>query len=109
MVPKQVIFGTLLFLLFVSCKTTQEENSAVSPSGSVPKGYVTATIKQIALDGCNWMLVLENQQQLEPVNLADSLKINELPVLVNYVPAPGPSICMAGQRIRIIDIKKKLK
>lgn len=62
------------------------------------------------LDGCKWLIRLDNGELLEPVNLnrfdlqpADSMK-----VVLTYTPTPDiMSICMAGKMVRITCISSK--
>jgi len=72
------------------------------------EGYTEATIKNMTgLDGCSFMLTLSNGKELEPNNLENAFKQEELKVWVKYTPVNFASICMAGQTIHIVAIEKR--
>ena len=76
-----------------------------------PKG-VKATLKNLTgLDGCSWVLVLENGKKLEPTNLKkfDHIKLEDgKQVIVEYETKPlAASICMVGTIVEIICISEK--
>lgn len=123
---------TLLYLIFCiflccsfKCKAPQEINddSRAKKSDTIiakkheqpinkqspPKeDFVKAIVKDFrGLDGCEFVLLLENGKQLIPSKLNSDYKIQDLPVLIKYKKAEGMmGICMAGEIVEIIDIKK---
>ncbi|MBA3706981.1 MAG: hypothetical protein H0W84_14090 [Bacteroidetes bacterium] len=80
--------------------TTMEETKA---------GFVKATVINYKLDGCSWMLQLEDGKKLEPINLTEEFQKENFKVWIQYKPfTQGASICMAGEMITItaIEIRK---
>jgi hypothetical protein len=68
------------------------------------KGYVT----EVQLDGCKWMIQLDSAgKRIEPNDLAPGFQQDSLLVWVKYTPVERMSICMAGQTVNIIDIRKR--
>lgn len=62
------------------------------------------------LDGCRWLIRLDNGEMLEPVNLHrfDLQPTDSLTVVLAYTPAPDMmSICMAGKMVHITCISSK--
>ena len=69
------------------------------------KGYVT----EVQLDGCTWMIQLEDSagKKIEPDEIPPGFQKDSLLVWVKYKPDNRMSICMAGQTVNILDIKKR--
>lgn len=73
---------------------------------------VSATLKNLTgLDGCSWVLVLDNGKQLEPTNLKkfDNIKLEDgKKVFVEYEEQPyAVSICMVGTIVKITCISEQ--
>ena len=90
----------------IEASTPTKEDNALCPNG------VKATLKNLTgLDGCSWVLVLENGKKLEPTNLKkfDNIKLEDgKEVFVQYETKPlAASICMVGTIVEIICISEK--
>ena len=101
--------------MIVSCSKpintieTQPETKVENP---LCTNGVKATLKNLTgLDGCSWVLVLENGKKLEPTNLKkfDHIKLEDgKQVIVEYETKPlAASICMVGTIVEIICISEK--
>jgi hypothetical protein len=110
--------GLLFFftmLVFSACnkKTVPVQSSAVvSEKNAIDfsaKGYKKGTIVDMTgLDGCGFMIKLENGKTLEPNQLDAQFKKKNLPVWVKYsIPKSVFSICMAGQLINLTAIENR--
>lgn len=87
---------------------TQPDNKEISQCPD----SVHATLKNLTgLDGCSWVLVLDNGKKLEPTNLKkfDNIKLEDgKEVFVKYETKPlAASICMVGTIVEIICISEK--
>ena len=75
------------------------------------QGYQKGMVTDIQLDGCKWMIELQDSagKKIEPGpdELAPDLLQDSLLVWVKYVPEDRMSICMAGQTVHITDIKRR--
>lgn len=72
------------------------------------QGYVKAMVIDIELDGCKYMLELESdKKKLEPDGLQEIFMQDSLPVWIKYKHADRMSVCMAGETIDLLDIKKR--
>ena len=100
----------IIFCTSCSCRKfvsdSDNTDSSLKQSKLCPKG-VPATLNNLTgLDGCSWVLILENGQKLEPTNLNnfDNIKLEEgKKVFVEYEVKPNmASICMVG---KIAEIK----
>jgi hypothetical protein len=93
-------------LLFAACKSPGES----SAPDLTDQGYIKATVKDYTgLDGCTFLIVAEDGKRFEPVGLPVEFRVHDLPVWVKYRPpaqAMG-SICMVGQIVEIVEIKKR--
>ena len=109
------IFPICIGSVFISschCKKKAVE-VYFSPDGTVQvsrnfekEGYSKATVISYELDGCTYMLQLDNEQKLEPANLAAEFKKDKLAVWIKYSPKKNAaSVCMAGQIVEISDIQ----
>lgn len=90
-------------LFFCACKT-KEKQPAVDYA---QQGYTKAIVRDYQLDGCRFMIFLDETRKLEPDALPEEMKRDSLPVWVKYQSDPRMSICMAGETVKIIDIKKR--
>ena len=84
----------------------KEKDNITCPNG------VNATLKNLTgLDGCSWVLVLDNGKKLEPTNLKkfDNIKLEDgKKVIVEYETKPmAASICMVGTIVEIICISER--
>lgn len=101
------ILLVVLIVLMISChkKTT----TAIMQTDDELRtlNYIPAkVVLQTEMDGCGYLLALEDGTLLEPVNLNDTLKQNTLRLWVKYhTEKKGMSVCMMGTMIRIDDAK----
>lgn len=72
-------------------------------------GFVKATIvDKTGLDGCRFMLQLEDGKMLQPLNLDEKYMKDGLQVWVQYkVQKDVMTVCMAGDVINITEIEKR--
>ena len=101
--------STVLFivLLFVSCH--KKVTSAITQTDVELRSlnYVPAkVVLQTELAGCGYMLALEDGKMLEPLNLADTLKQNNLRLWIKYhIEKNAMSVCMMGTIVKVDDVK----
>ncbi len=85
------------------CKKNQKTDAEWEQAG-----YVKAFVTEVHLDGCKWMLQLEsNSKRLEPDGLQPEFEKDSLNVWIKYQPEDRMSVCMAGQTVKVLDIKKR--
>ena len=71
-------------------------------------GYVKGFITNVQLDGCTWMIQLDSAgKRIEPNEIPPAYQQDSLLIWVKYKPEDRMSICMAGQTVSIIDIRKR--
>jgi hypothetical protein len=74
----------------------------------LPNGVIATVSDQRAKDGCAWVLIIQNEngpQYLEPVELADSFKVNGKKVILTYHNSRSVSHCDNSTPIVIEVIK----
>lgn len=104
------LFCTFSFLI-VSChckkRATVDANTTTDFKRDFEKeGYTKATVINYTIDGCTFLLQLADEKKLEPTNLSDEFKKDNLAVWIKYIPKKGGvSICMAGQMVELSDIQ----
>lgn len=89
---------------------SEEKISPVAATINYQKeGYIPGTIIDMTgLDGCSFMIKLENGKKLEPDHLEDHFKQNDLPVWIKYsIPKSTFGICMSGQMVILTAIQKR--
>lgn len=60
------------------------------------------------LDGCQFLIRTANGQQFQPINLDEAYQKDGLKIEFQAEPVEDMmSICMAGQMVRILNIKEK--
>jgi hypothetical protein len=57
------------------------------------------------LDGCGFLLQLNDSTKLIPLNFPDSLKKNNLRIKIKYHTVNKNTICMAGKTVELILVK----
>jgi hypothetical protein len=57
------------------------------------------------LDGCRYLIHLDNGNKLQPDKLDPKFEKDSLKVWVKYKPEDRMNICMSGITINIIDLK----
>ena len=106
------IIVTILITLFsyVSCKTKKAQKNETKEEVVVKKNFdkhIKATVTKNELDGCTWIIILDDEKRLEPTNLGEEFKIDSLKIWLQYKVYNGNSICMMGQMVTITDIEKR--
>jgi hypothetical protein len=82
--------------------------TAPSALPELPNGVIATVSDQRAKDGCAWVLIIQNEngpQYLEPVELADSFKVNGKKVILTYHNSRSVSHCDNSTPI-VIDVIK---
>ena len=106
----------IVFLLVVSCQSNKVPASSTGPTSAkseasfIEQGYKKGTmVDKTGLDGCGFMIMLEDGKTLEPSTLNDSFKKEGLMVWVRYsIPKSLSSICMAGQLVHLTAIEERV-
>jgi hypothetical protein len=95
----------ILTLVVIACKT-QTGTGIMTPQEATGKGYTLVTVKDYRdLDGCQYLLVLENGEKLQPQQLDEKFKTDSTKLYVKYKKIEGMSICMAGMMVELTDVK----
>lgn len=113
-----LFFSTALLLALTSCNkksgTSSETNTPVekttektNEAALIKDGFVKASIiDKTGLDGCSFMIKLENELLLESNSIKEEFKKDSLKIWVKYIPKKGAmSICMSGKMVDIVAIK----
>ena len=89
--------------IFTSCRSARTDENVIKPP---PDGkYILVTVRDYTnLDGCNYLLEMENGQKLEPKQWPGKYSKDGLKVYVQYKKIEGMSICMAGVMVDITAI-----
>ncbi len=100
----------LTFLIFISCTNQKniepQADSVLIPTQKCDHGGL-AILKKIQLDGCKWVIELNNGEKLEPQNIKEFLSESdfdsskEFKVKIQYYETKSASICMIGKTIAI--------
>jgi hypothetical protein len=103
------IEGHFSFIENNEAKKVKIESGASSDSFKMDfekEGYAKATIISYQVDGCTFILQLSDGKKLQPYNLSDEFKKDQLTVWVKYVPKKNVfNSCMAGQVVELSDIQ----
>lgn len=88
------------------CKTVPSKPETSNEPDYRSLKYSAATVKDYKdLDGCTWLLELENGEKLQPMNLSDILHTNNLKVWIKYSVTNEMTVCMAGKTVKLSDVK----
>ncbi|MFI5150124.1 MAG: hypothetical protein ACHQRM_10355 [Bacteroidia bacterium] len=104
-------FFFALFLFSVSLLACHAKKSMPAASTSVDyasQGYVKAKVILYDVDGCKWMLQLDDGRKLVPSPALDPKFTTEgLNVWVKFTMLKGSvSTCMAGENVTVVGIEK---
>lgn len=93
-------------LIFSACSPKVPGTQSVTPMEQ--QGFVKATVKNYTVDGCTWLLELENGKKLQPAFLDIPFQKDNLAVWIKYtVTKSNASICMTGQTVNITEIQQR--
>lgn len=97
-------------LILSSCctsKKSQIKNNTLSEEHWKELKYVAVEVfLPEGMAGCSYLLKLENETILQPLNLADSLKHEKLELWIRYHPEKKRmSVCMMGTIVTLDDIQ----
>jgi hypothetical protein len=112
----RIVIPFLLLAAFISynagCKKVKNTVTSVVSYKADPtydyagNGYIKAFVTDVELDGCKWMLQREDDgKKLEPDGLQPEFEKDSLHVWLKYTEDDRMSICMAGQTIKVVDIR----
>lgn len=99
----------ILYMLLLVCIAACAQRSQIKsePAKTGVEKYIPVTVIDYRnLDGCDFLLVKENGERLQPLNLADSLKKEGLKIRITYTIEESMGICMAGKMVRITRVLK---
>ena len=103
--PLLLLFIIAVFVL-PACSRKVPGQQSVAPMEQ--EGFVKATVKNYAVDGCTWLLVLENGKKLQPAFLDIPFQKDDLAVWIKYeVTKSNASICMTGQPVNLREIRER--
>ena len=103
---KLIIIGLLALTSLQSCKLFIKPATIVSQKvAPIHNEYTKATIINYTIDGCSWMIRLEDGKLLEPINLKDEFKKENLKVWIQYKHYENFSFCMSGEMVTITAIE----
>ncbi len=95
-----------VFVLAVSCNVFKK--ATISDADMEKQGFVKAMVIEMQLDGCTFMVQQESDKKnLEPDGLQPEFQHDSMKVWIKYTAEDRMSVCMAGETIKLIDIKKR--
>ncbi len=107
MKTKKLISSVLILILGVGITSCCKKPIPPEPDYAA-LGYKKATVINLQLDGCLWMIELEDKSKKEPNNLQEEFRVEGKTVWVKFTPVKGAmSICMAGDVVHLDDIKNR--
>ena len=105
------IFLLTLAVIIFSCHRIKDVvTDKADPDFDYAKnGYAKGYVTEVQLDGCKWMIQLQDSagKRIEPDDIPPSFQKDSTLVWVKYKPDNRMSVCMAGQTVNILDIKKR--
>jgi hypothetical protein len=100
-----LIFLVTVWFALAGCANSRPQ-STPSPAGAIP----AKVIDMRELDGCGFLLELEDGRKLQPVTpLPEKFQSNGMKVLITYKNTDVMSICMSGQPVTILTIDAATK
>jgi hypothetical protein len=105
----------LLALFLGACGNKVVPHSALKEEVELDKvdykknGFKAGTVfDNTGLDGCGFMISLEDKSKLDPTDLPAEFKKDQLPVWVKYQYKKGAvGVCMSGRIVTLLEIKSR--
>jgi len=96
---------TLLLIIFYSCGPAIQEIATNNANYNLDTSKMTQArvIDYSDLDGCSFILELDDGSKLQPLVLPEEFKKNGITVYVTFSFVKQPGVCMVG---KIIEIDK---
>ncbi len=104
---KKLALALLPLLIFASCSLFRGKKTKEVVIDYAGQGYVQAEVRDYDLDGCRYMLYLDANRKLEPDYLPTEFQQDSVPVWIKYEVENRMSVCMAGETVKLLDIKKR--
>jgi hypothetical protein len=107
---RQFFILLLLCCSIIACKSTKTtKDNPANANKIIPKqAKVKATVVNMTgLDGCGYLLELENGEKLIPLNLEEKYFSDKMKVWIAYSITNSPTICMVGKAINIQSIEER--
>jgi len=103
----KVLLMTLLIAAFTlaACNSTKSDNTQKADK-NLTEGVL---VDMNNLDGCGWIIKLEDGTKLQPVNINkfDFEPKDGVAVLFRYKKVDMAGVCMLGQMVELLSIKEK--
>lgn len=105
---KQRSFFLIAIVLGTFISACIFKKATVSDADMEAQGFVRAMVVEMNLDGCGYMIELSSDKsKLEPDGLQPEFQKDSFPVWIKYKAVDRMSVCMAGQTIDLLEIKKR--
>ena len=103
--PEHMKNYILICMILVGFALAGCANSRPQPT-PLPAGAIPAKVIDMReLDGCTYLLELEDGRKLQPVTaLPEKFQINGMKVMITYKITDMMSICMSGQPVTLLTI-----
>ena len=111
------LFYIIIIFLAVSCKPTQKIDEVTKEAEKTIEVVTSTcntfgTVQKTSLDGCSYLIVLENGKKVEPVVIEDKNFKLEAGQKIHFAYEKEEemmSICMAAPTVRVtcIELRKK--
>lgn len=106
----KLLFVFAIGIAFLACRHLHDAVSTkADPKVDYAKeGYIKAYVTEVQLDGCKYMLQpADGGKKMEPDELTAEFQKDSINVWLKYKAEERMSVCMAGQTIKVLDIRKR--
>jgi hypothetical protein len=100
----------LIFLILVSCHSLKRSKTNAQEPIKETIDYTTLSyergiVRFTELDGCKYLIHLDNGKRLQPDKLDTAFEKDSMKVWIKYKVHDRMNICMRGITVDVIDIK----
>lgn len=97
-----------MIILLNACTHKSPGLQSFPPEEKNKEGFTKATIINYTVDGCSWLLELEDGKKLQPETLDQKFQKDKLKVWIKYtIKKGGVGICMTGEMVNITAIEER--
>lgn len=101
----RTLFPLFFLLIFSACLGAKENAKEEDPEKG---GTAEVTVKDhTRIDGCQYLLITDEQEKLNPLNLDQKYFEDGLELRVRYEKADAMTTCMAGTNVRLLEVEER--
>jgi hypothetical protein len=101
---KNLISNIIILLILIQAVACSGQKSGRGTNDTTMPGIQATVVDYRELDGCEYLIELQDGTKLQPVNLDNKYKKDQLKVRITWKNFDGAGICMTGTMVELTSI-----